>query len=153
MVRAGALPGRPEPGLEPEERALAAAATAAHRSVTLETLARPQGPGGRAAPRPASPSRGAEGAIPVLPALGTSPAPGRGWAGEPASAHPCTTSGVPCRSAAANHRPARQSAAVRPPPLPLPPPHAVSRAFRRRHSLKLRAGGVCVGGGGSGAVT
>ena len=87
----------------------------------------------------------------MLPAVGTNPAPGRGWGcGAPARAHPCTSSPVPCCSAAANHRPARQSAAVRPPPLPPPHPHAVSRAFRLRHSLKRRAGGVWRGGGGVG---
>lgn len=84
VVRSGAPPGRLEPERELErsgsrggEIAPAAAASAKRRSVTLETLAGPRGPGaGRALPRPASPAPGQEGASPAQPAVGTNTAPG-----------------------------------------------------------------------------
>ena len=145
----------PSPSPSPSRAGAGAASAllpAAHRSVTSETLACPRGPGGRAPPRPACPARGREGAIRVLPAVGTNPAPGRGWGcGAPARAHPCTSSPVPCCSAAANHRPARQSAAVRPPPLPPPPPpRRVPRFPAPAFAEAAGRWGLAWGGGGRG---
>lgn len=117
VMSAGAAPGRLEPQPERsqspgDERAPAATAADAHRSVTLETPASPRGPVRRAPPGPASPARALEErARPSRRRARTQP-----WA--PAKAHPCAPSPVPCSLAAANHRPARRSAAVIYPPCP-----------------------------------
>lgn len=102
FVSARAPPGRrdPEPDRSPSrsgERAPAAAAAAAHRSVTLETPASPRGPVRRTPPRRASPARGTGGASPAQPGAGTNPAPGARQS-PPSRPLPCTPPLGSCQS-------------------------------------------------------